>query len=337
LVKTDIVIIGGGPVGIFTVFQAGMLGMKSVVIEALDYLGGQCTALYPEKPIYDIPAYPKVLAKDLVNNLLEQAAPFNPTYLLGNKVESIVQDQEGLWNISTDKGEHVQAKVIVIAAGCGSFGPNRLPLAEAEQFEGKSVLYFIDKKDHFKDKQVVIGGGGDSAVDWAIILAEVAKKVYVVHRRDKFRAFDNSIEQLHNCVKSGKVELVIPFQISGLKGAEDKLSAVEVEDMDGNKRTLVADYLLPFYGLKMELGAILNWGLELQKNHIVVDASTMQTNLPGVYAVGDIATYRNKLKLILTGFSEVALAMHSAYNNVFPNKALHFEYSTTRGMPEASK
>lgn len=333
MVKTDIAIIGGGPIGIFAIFQAGMLGMKSVVIEALDYIGGQCTALYPEKPIYDIPAYPTIFAKDLIVNLLEQAKPFDPVYLLGSKATMIAKDADGLWNIETSKGEKIQAKAIFIAAGCGSFGPNRLPLDNIESFEGKSVLYFVDHKDRFKDKQVAIAGGGDSAVDWAIILAEVAKKVYVIHRRDKFKAFDASVEQLYNAVKAGKIELVTPFQISAVKGANGSLSEVEVQDLDGHKRSLDVDYLVPFYGLKMELGSILDWGLNLHKNHIVVNPATLETNLVGVYAVGDIATYQNKLKLILTGFAEVASACHHAYNAVFPNKALHFEYSTTRGLP----
>jgi len=330
--KTDIAIIGAGPVGLFTVFQAGMLGMKSIVIDALDEIGGQCTALYPEKPIYDIPAYPKISGADLVKNLHEQASPFKPEYLLNRRVDKIEKTKDGFWKLETSKGKKIEAKVIIIAAGCGAFGPNRPPLENLESFEGKSVFYNVLSRDKFSGKNVVIAGGGDSAVDWAISLAEVANKIYVVHRRAKFRAMQASLDKLHNLASNGKIELVTPYQLSEISGKNGNLESVEVKDLDGNAKLIEADYLLPFYGLKMELGPIAEWGLNLDQNHITVSQSNFQTNINGIYAIGDIATYPGKLKLILTGFAESAAACHDAYNIIFPDKAFHFEYSTTKGL-----
>lgn len=329
--KTDIAIIGAGPVGLFTVFQAGMLGMSTCVIDALDGIGGQCSALYPEKPIYDIPAYPEISGKDLISNLEKQAQPFNPSYLLDQRVEELKRDGE-YWILKTSQNISVQAKVIIIAAGCGAFGPNRPPLMDIDKYEGKSIFYSIASRDRFKNKRVVIAGGGDSAIDWAISLSEIASKVYVVHRRDKFRAMQASVDKLHSLADSGKIELVTPFQLSSLVGDNDKLIAVEIEDLDGNKKTLETDYLLPFFGLKMELGPISQWGLNLDKNHIQVEQYSMKTNAENIYAIGDIATYPGKLKLILTGFAEAASACHDCYNTIFPDKAFHFEYSTTKGI-----
>jgi thioredoxin reductase (NADPH) len=329
--KTDIAIIGAGPVGLFAVFQAGMLGMKAVVIDSLDSIGGQCTALYPEKPIYDIPAHPQILANDLIEKLQSQAAPFAPQYLLNQRVEKISQDSD-TWHLETSLGNKVDAKVIIIAAGCGAFGPNRPPLDGIEQYEGSSVFYNVLSRDKFKNKKVVIAGGGDSAVDWAVSLSEVAQKVYVVHRRDKFRAMQASIDKLHALANAGKIELVIPYQLNKIIGNGSAISQIEVTDLSNNSRLLDADYLLPFFGLKMELGPIADWGLNLDKNHISVDPANMQTNVANIYAIGDIANYAGKLKLILTGFAEAASACHHAYNTIFPNKAFHFEYSTTKGV-----
>lgn len=329
--KTDIAIIGAGPVGLFTIFQAGMLGMKAVVIDSLDSIGGQCTALYPEKPIYDIPAYPHILAHDLIKNLNEQAAPFAPQYLLNQRVEKISQDS-GIWHLETSTGTKVEAKVIIIAAGCGAFGPNRPPLDHIEKYEGSSVFYNVSSREKFKNKKIVIAGGGDSAVDWAVSLSEISAKVYVVHRRDKFRAMQASIDKLRALTDAGKIELVIPYQLNKIIGDGFKINQVEVTDLNNNSRLLEADFLLPFFGLKMELGPIAEWGLNLDKNHISVDQSNMQTNAANIYAIGDIAYYSGKLKLILTGFAEAASACHHAYNTIFPNKAFHFEYSTTKGI-----
>ena len=329
---TDIAVIGAGPVGLFAVFEAGMLKMRCQVIDALDSTGGQCTALYPEKPIYDIPGHPAIAAADLIDRLVEQAAPFAPVYHLGQQVETLTPIDGG-FRLTTSAGLTLEAKAVFIAGGCGAFGPNRPPLAGIESYEGKSLFYFIKRKDELRGKRVVIAGGGDSAVDWAIALAGTAAQVSVVHRRDKFRAAPESAKRLQDLAKSGAIELVVPYQLDGLEGADGQLSAVVVKDLDGKTRHLAADVLLPFFGLSMTLGPIARWGLNLERNHIAVAPSTCATSVPGIFAIGDIANYPGKLKLILSGFAEAALAAHAAYPLVHPGEALHFEYSTTSGVP----
>ena len=330
--KTDIVIIGAGPAGLFGIFEAGMLKMKCHVIDTLDFIGGQCNALYPEKPIYDIPAHPQILAADLISKLEEQAKPFEAVFHLNQRVEKIERLPNQNLQITTSKNTIIEAKAIIIAAGCGAFGPHRPPLENIEQFEGKSVFYMVKSRKDFADKNVVIAGGGDSAVDWAISLSEVAKKISVIHRRDKFRCAPESADRLKQLADSGKIELIIPYQLEGLEGENNNLSQVIVKDFSGNIRKIEADILLPFYGLAMELGPIAHWGLNLHKNLIEVDFTTMQTSESGIYAIGDIAHYQNKLKLILSGFAEAATACHSAYHLVYPDKILHFEYSTSKGV-----
>jgi thioredoxin reductase (NADPH) len=331
-IKSDLVVIGAGPVGLFAVFQAGMLKMKSCVIETLEGIGGQCNALYPEKPIYDIPAHPKILASELIEMLEAQASPFAPNYQLNQRVEKIVKNSDGSFVVSTSKGINIECKAIIIAAGCGAFGPNRPPLAGIQEFEGKSVFYAVKSKAEFAGKKVAIAGGGDSAVDWAISLAEIAAKVFVIHRRDKFRCAPDSADKLKQLAAEGKIEMVVPFQLSGLSGNSGKIEKIEVVDLDGAKQELECDYLFAFFGLAMELGPIANWGLNLNKNHIEVDSTTMRSSESGIYAIGDIATYSNKLKLILTGFAEAAAACHDAYKIVFPDQVFHFEYSTSKGV-----
>lgn len=330
--KTDIVIIGAGPAGLFAIFEAGMLKMKCHVIDALDFIGGQCTALYPEKPIYDIPGFPSINAEELIKNLEAQARPFAPVFHLGQQAVSFDQNAEGI-SVTTSKGVSIQAKALIIAAGCGAFGPNRPPLEGLAEYEGKSVFYMVGRKEDFRDKRVVIAGGGDSAVDWALSLAGVASKVFVVHRRDKFRCAPESASRLKELAGSGAIEMVVPYQLEALDGAAGVLHSVIVSTMEGEKKSLEADILLPFFGLAMELGPITNWGLGLTRNHIETGQSTMETNIPGVFAIGDISTYKGKLKLILSGFAEAATAAHSAWNLVHPGEALHFEYSTTSGVP----
>ncbi len=330
--NTDLAIIGAGPAGLFSVFEAGMLKIKSHVIDTLEVIGGQCSVLYPEKPIYDIPAHPKVQASELIELLEAQAAPFHPTYHLNQRVDKIVKNADKTFTIETSKNTHINCKAIIIAAGCGAFGPNRPPLEGIEEFEGKSIFYAVRSKAEFTGKNVVIAGGGDSAVDWAISLAEIAKKVFVIHRRDKFRCAPESADKMKKLAEEGKIELVIPFQLDGLKGQNGMLEAVLVKDFDGNVKEIPADYLLPFFGLAMELGPIADWGLNLHKNHITVEPSTMQTSEAGIYAIGDIATYKNKLKLILTGFAEAASAAHDIYKIVHPDQVFHFEYSTSKGL-----
>ena len=331
-IATDIVVIGAGPAGLFTVFQAGMLKMKCHVIDSLEIIGGQCTALYPEKPIYDIPAHPKVLASELIELLEAQANPFAPVYHLNQQVQTIVQNPDQTFTVGTSKNNQIICKAIVIAAGCGAFGPNRPPLANLESYEGKSVFYAIKNKAEFADKKVVIAGGGDSAVDWAINLADVAKKIMLVHRRDKFRCAPDSTDKLEKLVKQGKIELIIPYQLHSLQGENGILQQVGVVDFSQKVLHLDADYLLPFFGLAMELGPVVKWGLNLHKNHIAVNQATMQTSQPSIYAVGDIAHYPAKLKLILTGFAEVASACHDIFKIVFPDQIFHFEYSTSKGV-----
>ena len=330
---TDIVIIGAGPVGLFAVFEAGMLKMRAHVIDALDMVGGQCAALYPEKPIYDIPGYPSIMAAELVEKLAEQAKPFNPTYHLGQRVESITKLATGGWRLTTSTGTVLTCKAIIIAAGCGAFGPNRPPLEGLEAFEGKSVFYMVSRREAFRGKKVVIAGGGDSAVDWAISLSELTEKLYVIHRRGKFRCAPESAARLEQLAQAGKIELVIPYQLARLEGTDGQLSRVVVATLEGEERALEADILLPFFGLSMELGPIADWGLNLDSNHITINPATCETSTPGIFAIGDIARYENKLKLILAGFAEAAQAAHAAYKLVHPNEALHFEYSTTSGVP----
>lgn len=330
--ETDVAIIGAGPVGLFAIFECGMLKMKCHVIDALDMVGGQCSALYPEKPIYDIPGHPAIEAAQLIEKLSAQAAPFAPVYHLGQQVTSLVRDGNK-WLLTTSTGTRILAGAVIIAAGCGAFGPNRPPLDGLLAYEGKSVFYMVKSKQAFAGQRVVIAGGGDSAVDWAIALQGIASHIAVVHRRPKFRAAPESAARLDALVAEGKVELVVPYQLSRLEGADGQLSAVVVEDMDGGQKSLPADVLLPFFGLSMELGPIADWGLSLEKSHIAVEPTTMATSASGIFAIGDIATYPNKLKLILCGFSEAAFAAHSAHKIVRPEEVLHFEYSTSKGAP----
>ena len=338
-VRTDVAVIGAGPVGLFAVFECGMLKMRCHVIDTLEVIGGQCAALYPEKPIYDIPGYPRIMAQELIDRLAEQAAPFAPVYHLGQQVTGLErrdpgEEGGGRWRVTTSKGAVIDATAVVIAAGCGAFGPNRPPLSGIEDYEGSSVRYLVQRREDFRDKRVVIAGGGDSAVDWAVSLAELAEKIYLVHRRAKFRAAPESVDRLHRLAESGKVELVIPYQLAGLEGDGRQLSGVVVADLEGHRKEIPADYLLPFFGLSMNLGPIADWGLELDHHHINVNPATAETSAAGIFAIGDIAHYQGKLKLILSGFSEAALAAHAIRPLVYPGEALHWEYSTTKGLPE---
>lgn len=335
--SSDVAIIGAGPVGLFTVFQCGMLGMSCRVIDALEGVGGQCAALYPEKPIYDIPAYPEISGGDLVRQLEKQAEPFNPHYHLNQQVTGL-SGKAGAFHLTTSAGVDIDAKVVIIAAGVGAFGPKRPPLADIETYEaagpGHGVKYMVSRTSDFAGKKVVIAGGGDSAVDWANVLAGVAERVSIVHRRPKFRAMPDSVRKMEALIDDGRVDLVVPFQLERLEGRDRKLEAVIVADLDGNERALDADVLLPFYGLSQDLGPIREWELNDTRSGIPIDPASAMTSRDGIYAVGDIADCPGKLKLILTGFAEAASAAHHAFGTVFPDKALHFEYSTTKGVPE---
>lgn len=337
VLNTDVAIIGAGPVGLFTIFECGMLGMACQVVDVLDVAGGQCAALYPEKPIYDIPGHPQILAGTLIEKLEAQACPFRPGYHLGQQVTDLERTASGHWLLTTSAGTRIEAGAVIVAAGVGAFGPNRPPLPGIDAYErqaaGRGVHYFVQRREDYRDRRVVIAGGGDSAVDWALSLADVAARVSIVHRRDKFRAAPESVRRLRALVESGRIELVVPYQLAGLEGDGGQLRAVIVRDLDGAIRQLEADVLLPFFGLSQNLGPIANWGLNLHRNHIAVDPATCSVGLPGVFAVGDIATYPGKLKLILTGFAEAAAAAHAIHPFLHPGEPLHFEYSTTKGLP----
>jgi thioredoxin reductase (NADPH) len=335
--ETDVVVIGAGPAGLFSVFECGMLKMKCHVIDALDAIGGQLSALYPEKPIYDIPGFPEVLAADLVHNLEAQVAPFDPVYHLNQQVVTLIPYDDNRWLVETSRGTRICAGAVIIAAGVGAFGPNRPPLDGIEEFEGQGagvgVHYLVKRREDFEGKKVVIAGGGDSAVDWALSLAGVAKSLAIVHRRPKFRAAPDSEDKLNKLAEEGVIDLVVPFQLAGIDGEDGKLGCVTVADLDGNQRTLQADVLLPFFGLSQNIGPIADWGLNLEHNHITVVPETMATDKAGVFAIGDIIAYPGKLKLILSGFAEAATAAHSARTHLHPGEELHFEYSTTQGVP----
>jgi thioredoxin reductase (NADPH) len=331
--QTDVVIVGAGPVGLFAVFECGMVRLHCHVVDVLDDAGGQCTALYPEKPIYDIPGFPRIEAAELVVRLKAQAAAFRPVYHLGEQVQALQALSGGYWRVTTSKGTVVQARAVIIAAGVGAFGPNRPPLAGIESFEGRSVFYYVTHRENFRGKKVAIAGGGDTAVDWALSLAEIAERVSVIHRRNKFRAAPESEARLRTLAKAGKIDLVVPYQLQDLEGANGQLSSVVVATLDGDMKRIEADALLPFFGLSMSLGPIADWELALQHNQIAIDAATTATSKPGIFAIGDVVTYPGKLKLILTGFAEAAIAARSAYALVHPDTPLHFEYSTTSGVP----
>lgn len=329
--KTDIIIIGAGPAGLFSIFQAGMLGMKCHVIDSLEAIGGQCTALYPQKPIYDIPAYPSISAQDLIDNLSKQSQPFKANFHLNQTVTKLNKEGD-YWLVETSKDTKISAKAIIIAAGCGAFGPNRPPINNIENYENNSVFYAVNNVEKFRNKKIVIGGGGDSAVDWAIALQEIAQKITIIHRRPKFRCAPESSKKLHELADANKLEIMTPHQLHDIKGQNGQLQTVLVKDFEENVTEIAADFLLPFYGLSMELGPITSWGLNISKKLIEVNCATMKTSLDGVYAVGDIATYQNKLKLILNGFAEVSMACHDIYKIIFPDTPLHFEYSTSKGI-----
>ena len=328
----DVAIIGAGPVGLFMVFECGMLEMSCHLFDALPAAGGQCAALYPDKPIYDIPGCPRIDAAELVERLIEQATPFKPAFHLGHPVCGLSETGDG-FVVENVAGARIAARAVVIAAGAGAFGPNRPPLAGIAAFEEKSVFYLVRRREDFRGRRVVIAGGGDSAVDWALSLAEIAERVMVVHRRARFRAAPQSAARLQQLADEGRIELVIPYQLHALEGAEGQLSAVLVADLAGATRRLEADCLLPFFGLATDLGPLAAWRLDLDNHRIRVDPATCASSRPGIFAIGDIAAYPGKLKLILSGFAEAALAAHAIHPLIHPGEALHFEYSTTKGVP----
>lgn len=330
--QTDVVIIGAGPVGLFAAFECGMLGLKCVVVDALPHVGGQCMALYPEKPIFDIPALPSVTAAELVDRLMEQAAPFNPAIILGAEVSELDKGSSASWRLSLSTGLQIECAAVIIATGAGRLRPNRPDWSGLERFEGKSVRYSVTQKSRYADRTVVITGGGDSAADWAVELAGIARKVYLVHRREKFRAAPDTLQKIHRLVESAAIELLAPAKVHALDGEADQLHSMEIE-LAGTRRWIACDEALLFFGLSSDGSSYARWGLETEGTEIRVNAKTCATNLPGVFAVGDVATRPSKLKLILAGFSEAATAAHQAHAFCRPGEELFVEYSTARGVP----
>lgn len=327
-VETDVVIIGAGPVGLFAVFELGLLDMKCHLVDILDKPGGQCAELYPEKPIYDIPAWPVITGQDLTDRLMEQIKPFNPVFHLGQMAEACEKTDSGKWRVTTNEGTILEAPVIVIAAGGGSFMPKKPALTGIETFEGTGVFYAVRKIDSFRGKHIVIAGGGDSALDWTINLQPVAASVTLIHRRDDFRAAPDSVNKMRELVDLGHLNLLIG-DITELKGEAPNLSGLKIKSKDLGEFEIECDTLLPFYGLTMKLGPIANFGLNLHENLIPVDTEKFETSTPGIFSIGDINTYPGKLKLILSGFHEAALMAQQAFRIVYPNKKLRFQYTTS--------
>ena len=327
-VETDVVIVGAGPCGLFAVFELGLLDVRCAVVDILDKPGGQCAELYPEKPIYDIPAHPVITGQGLVDKLSEQIAPFHPTYHLGQMVTSLERLEDGGFRLMTDRGTTFLCKVVVIAAGGGSFQPKRPPVPGIEDYEGTSVHYAVRRMDDFRDHDVLIVGGGDSALDWTLNLQPIARSLTLLHRRDDFRAAPDSVNKMRTLVADGKVKLALG-QVSGLKGASGQVTHAIVKGKDGGETEHAVTRILPFFGLTMKLGPVADWGINLDENLIPVDTEKFQTSEPGIFAIGDINTYPGKLKLILCGFHEAALMAQAAVRIVFPEKRVVFQYTTS--------
>jgi thioredoxin reductase (NADPH) len=326
--ECDALIIGAGPVGLFAVFELGLLDIKCHVVDILDKVGGQCSELYPEKPIYDIPALPVVTGQDLTDRLMEQIKPFAPVFHLGERIDSLERQDDGRFLLTTDCGTKFLTKVVIVAAGGGSFTPKRPPLAGIEAFEGTSVFYSVRRIEKMRGKDVVIVGGGDSALDWTLSLAPVANSLTLVHRRDDFRAAPHSVEQMRALVSEKKVDLKIG-QIKELTGENGQLQNVTLKTKDGDEETIACSALLPFFGLTMKLGPVAEWGLNLEENLIPVDTEKFETSEGNIFAIGDINTYPGKLKLILSGFHEAALMAQAAHKTIYPDKKLTFQYTTS--------
>ena len=332
MIKTDILIIGAGPTGLFTVFEAGLLKLKCHLIDALPQPGGQCSEIYPKKPIYDIPAYPEILAGDLTTKLLEQIASFQPGFTLGERAETIEKLADDTFIVTTNKGTKHHAPVVAIAGGLGSFEPRKPPIPDITNFEDTGVEYIIRDPEMYRNKKVVIAGGGDSALDWAIFLTDVATEVSLVHRRNEFRGALDSVDKVQELKDAGKINMITPAEVTGILG-DKKVTGVSITKNGEEKITLEVDHFIPLFGLSPKLGPIANWGLDIEKNAIKVNnALDYQTNIPGIYAIGDVNTYPGKLKLILCGFHEATLMCQSAYKRIHPNKKYVMKYTTVGGV-----
>ena len=332
MITTDIIIIGAGPTGLFAVFEAGLLKLKCHLIDALPQPGGQCSELYPKKPIYDIPGYPEILAGDLTDKLMEQCKQFEPGFTLGERADHIEKQADGTFIVTTNKGTQHRAPVVAIASGLGSFEPRKPALTNLLEFEDRGVEYMIKEPELYRDKRVVIAGGGDSALDWSIFLADVAASVTLVHRRNEFRGHLDSVEKVQELKDSGKINLITPAEVTNIMG-KGKVEALEITKRDENPFRLEADHFIPLFGLSPKLGPIANWGLEIEKNAIKVNnALDYQTNIPGIFAIGDGNYYPGKLKLILCGFHEATLMCQAAYKIINPGKRYVLKYTTVSGI-----
>ena len=330
-ITTDICIIGAGPVGLFAVFEAGLLKMRCHLIDVLPQVGGQLSEIYPHKPIYDIPGYPDVTAQQLVDNLMLQIAPFHPTFSLGERVENLQRNDDGSYDIITNDGTTVHCQVVVIAGGLGCFEPRKPEIDRLTDFEGKGVAYMVKNPEHFRDKKVVLAGGGDSALDWAVFLSNVAERVTLVHRGDTFRGAPDSAEKVFELAREGKIDLILKSNVVALTG-DDRLQEITLLDRDQQVSHIEADHLIPLFGLSPKLGPIADWGLNIDRSAIAVNTVDYSTNIERIYAIGDINTYPGKLKLILCGFHESALMAQSAFKYVYPEQKLSFKYTTVYGV-----
>ncbi len=326
MIKTDVIIIGAGPVGLFAVHQLGIKGLKAVVIDNLDKAGGQCIELYPDKPIYDIPAVPECTGKELTDRLLEQIKPFKTKFYLNERVEEVKSDGDN-WHVKTNKSNQFNAPNIIIAGGVGSFEPRKLSLQDAEKFEDKAVFYAVKNIDDFKDKKISIFGGGDSALDWALELSKFSK-ITLIHRRDEFRGAQHTLKEIKELEKKGKIQIKTPFQIDKIEGSE-KIKSITIKDDNEKAENIETDIILGFFGLVMKLGPIAEWGLNMDKKTISVNPHNFETNKKGIFAAGDICSYPGKLKLILSGFHEVALASVECFKRARPNEKYRFEFTTS--------
>lgn len=335
MINTDIAVIGAGPVGLFAIFEAGLLKMRCHLIDYLPQAGGQLSEIYPKKPIYDIPGYPSILAQELVENLMKQAEPFHPTFTLGERVEKLEKRDERDFLLTTNMGTQIHAKVVVIAGGLGVFEPRKPEVSGLEKFEnGKGINYMIIDPEKYRGQKMVIAGGGDSALDWTIFLSEVCSELTLVHRSESFRGAPDSVNKVMRLAQEGKIKLLLNTNLLSVNGNE-RLQSVEVVNAKTHEKTLIeTDHLIPLFGLSPKLGPIENWGLNLDKNAIEVNTEDYSTNIPGIYAIGDINTYKNKLKLILCGFHEAALMSHSAYKYINPGIKYTMKYTTVQGVHE---
>ena len=324
--KTDVIIIGAGPVGLFAVHQLGIKGLKAVVIDNLDKAGGQCIELYPDKPIYDIPAVPECTGEELTSKLLEQIKPFKTDFFFNERVNEVTQNKES-WIVQTSKGNKFEAPNIIIAGGVGSFEPRRITLKEAEKFEGKSLFYSVKNKDELKGKNISIFGGGDSALDWALELSKISK-VTLIHRRNEFRGASHTLTEIKKLSEQGKISIKTPYQLVSIEG-DKNISEIKIKHDDGKTEQIKTDNILSFFGLIMKLGPIIEWGLGMDKKHISVNQNNFETNKKGIFAIGDICTYPGKLKLILSGFHEAALASVECFKRARPNEKYRFEFTTS--------